>query len=59
MYTTTKIMNGEVLKGTQLAIAEANKYKRFQINYNNNVNNFMQWRKYKNVINPILHIHIN
>lgn len=42
MDTTTKIMNGEVLKGTQLAIAKANKYKRFQINYNNNVNKFIQ-----------------
>lgn len=29
MDSTTKKMNGEVLKGTKLVIIEANKYKRF------------------------------
>lgn len=34
MDTTIKKMNGEVLKGTKLVIAEENKYKWFQMNYN-------------------------
>lgn len=33
MDSTTKIMDGDVLKSIKLFIDEANKYKRFQINY--------------------------